>query len=224
MKHLIVAAGVILVGCKAPVAPTAPAVPPARETSGAATAAIAKPGEPAISEALIQSYVVAQREVLILSKAFAAESLDAAERTRRSASGAVSPGRSSAQEERRQKFDAATSAIRSRSGIDTATWDMLDKLFDSLYTSRMAWRQGGGDAAILKLESDLQEQVAAMPVEQRAEAEPELMKLADGLKGLRDGAETRKKFGDAAVDLALRYGGDLETLRDELFRLSLRRR
>lgn len=232
MKRLAVVAVIAVLGCKG--AAQKPTSTESTASQGVAGPSAAKPadqgaatktlGKPEISEDMVKRYAVAQKEILTLSKVFTSETLDALERSRRSKSKAVAESTATAQSERRKRFDERTEAIRAASGVDNQTWDRLDKLFDALFTSRMAWRQKGGDAAIARLEHDVQAQLDRMPPEQKAEATPEMMKLSDGLKGLRDGADARKLYGDAAVNLAIKYGSDLETLREELFRLTVKSR
>jgi len=177
---------------------------------------------PGVDEGVIERYVAAERDILELSKRFAAESLDAGERAARPRpkKGAA---RSPEPPDRRKQFDDQVEAIKSRSGVDRPTWQTLDRLFETVLTARMAWRREGGDAAIQKLERDIQAQLAAMPADQRTKAAPELAKLADGLKGLRDGADARRVWGDAAVDLVIRHGAEVEALREQLFDLAQRR-
>jgi len=177
---------------------------------------------PGVDESVIERYVAAERDILEVSKRFAAESLEAGEkaaRTRPPRRGASSPEGAA----RRKQFDDQVEALKARSGIEASTWQTLDRLFDTVLTARMAWRREGGDQAIAKLERDIQAQLAAMSPEQRTKAEPELTKLADGLKGLRDAAEARRIWGDEAVDLAIRHGGELEALRQQMFDLAQRR-
>lgn len=215
------AAALLLVTAACNVRPEQPApIPP----SPVEAAAQSKPTTsiPGVDEGVIARYVAAERDILELSKRFAAESLDAGERTAktRPKRGAT---RSPEPHDRRQQFDDEVAAIKSRSGIDRPTWQTLDRLFETVLTARMAWRREGGDAAIQKLERDIQAQLAAMPADQRSKAAPELAKLADGLKGLRDGAEARRVWGDAAVDLVIRHGAEVEALREQLFDLAQRR-
>jgi hypothetical protein len=208
----------------------APGMPSSLGAVGAKPAA-SSPASPGIgsgiAEDAVKRYVAAQREILLLSKRYAEEALASAdkvpEKTSKTRSAAARKNAIAARTEHAERFEASAKAIRDRSGVTPRDWELLDKLYESIFTGRTAWRQSGGDAAIAKLERDLQAELARMPAEQRARAAPELLKLADGLKGLRDGAEARSRYGDAAVDLALEHMGDIEALRDELFKTSLRR-
>lgn len=176
-----------------------------------------------ITEDAVKRFVAAQKQILELSKTFASESFDRAEDVAKG-EGVTAARDIAFVHEHAQKFSDELAAVKQKSGLDEDTWHALENLFDSLFTGRMAWRQAGGDEALTKLEKDLQNQLQSMPIEQRREAEPELMKLVDGMKGLRDGADARERHGDAAVDLALEHGTEIETLREDLFKLAIKRR
>ncbi|MBN1960249.1 MAG: hypothetical protein JW841_04830 [Deltaproteobacteria bacterium] len=183
-------------------------------------------GQAAISEDIFKRYALAQQKILSLTKNYTNEMLNNIEQTRNLAktNKEVAALAAKQQNERRLLYNEKVKKIREGAKVDKDTWNLLDKLYDSLFTSRMAWRQGGGDAAIKKLEEEVQAHLDKMPEDVRNEAKPEMMKLSDGLKNLRNGAETRKKYGDAAVNMALKYGAELENLRQELFQLTVRQR
>jgi hypothetical protein len=173
-----------------------------------------------LTEDALLRYVRAETEILERSKTFARESqADAAlaARPRRAKPDAEDNKRT----ERRRAFDTDVKRFRDASGLDDATWGELDKLFDAVMMGRMAWRQSGGDEAIAGLEKEIKAELDKIPEEHRAQSASQLGHLLDGPRGLRDGAEARKRWGDRAVDLVLKHGAEIESLRQELFQLAL---
>ena len=205
---VLVACALVTFACqKKPAEPAAeaPAAQPAAAAPAETTPAPA-PAETApvvITEDLVAKYVEYEKENIRLVTEFAEQArknLKAAEGSTVKTLNTIglTDDMSKAMEE---KLVARRRAL----GLGDAEFEAVKDAAATLANGRMLYNQMGGDAQLAKMEAEMKQQVAAVPADQRAAAEAEMAKVTQGLKDMRDGADVRKKYGDASADAMLKY-------------------
>lgn len=112
-----------------------------------------------------------------------------------------------------ERIDAKTEALRKQARLSARQIEVLDDLVSQIVTNAMVAQQLPDTKPIV---DSLKAQVDQAPEEQRAELLAEIERMEQGADALRNHAEARATFGDAAVDAVLPKVPELTALRHEM--------
>jgi len=217
---VLVACALVTFACqKKPAEPAAeaPAAQPAAAAPAEATPApAAAPAETApvvITEDLVAKYIEYEKENIRLATEFAEQ----ARKNLKAAEGSTVKTLNTIglTDDMSKAMEEKLAAKRRALGLGDAEFEAVKDAAATLANGRMLYNQMGGDAQLAKMEAEMKQQVAAVPADQRAAAEAEMAKVTQGLKDMRDGADVRKKYGDASADAMLKYADVLARQRLE---------
>lgn len=97
-----------------------------------------------------------------------------------------------------ERFDAAEKKLEKDSGLSEAQILAMQDLLGSVVLARSLVNEEA-----LAGVRELRKQIAAMPADQRAEAEKNVAEMEKGIREMRDAKEARERWGDAAVDAVI---------------------
>ncbi len=213
MKRVIVPilALVLMVACGRKSSESAGAVPEAGQAPATQAAApAARPAEPAkveITEDLIKKYMEYEKENLKLVAQFAAETRKNIEAARGDTVKTIN--QIAINDKLSKELDAKLLAARRSMGLGEEAFNVVKEAAEEVGTARLLYNQMGGDAQLARMEAEQKEQVEKAPAEQREAAAAASSAMLKSIRDLRDGTDLRKKYGDAATEILLKYADAL---------------
>ena len=210
-RHLALAiCAAVTMACGQKPADSTTSTPPAQTAEKpAAAAAPAQPATPAapakveITEALVSKYIEYQKVQLDLI----AQYYQASMKNLESAKGDVAKtlNQIAINDEISKKLDAELATRRAALGIGDAEFEAVKDAVEIMAYGRLMYNQMGGDAQLAKMEAEFKKQIATLPADQRPAAEAQMKDMTRSLVDMRDGADIRRKYGDASADAVLKF-------------------
>lgn len=202
-------------------APTAPsgssAAPPkavAVEPAPSAAAAVEERKE-AVTEALVEKYLVYLKEVVPARAATLQKLGDEwghieKEKGLRQGVDAIR-----ASEKYQKAFEELEQRSRAKAGLSDEEVRRASSAVDDVTLPRMLLKEHGMEAQLAAMETQMKAALAQLPPEQRAEAEKELKETSESLKKTRESTEAREKYGDAVVEVILKHEAEFVALQKQ---------
>jgi len=119
----------------------------------------------------------------------------------------------------RSQLEQGSSALREQAGLSAMQVEQISALVDAVIVARLAWQQAGGDEHLASIERRFRDQVVTLPAAGRAPVEAEFKQMIGEVTAMRDAAEARRTYGDAAVERVLARAAELTALRELQFKL-----
>lgn len=115
-----------------------------------------------------------------------------------------------------ERLDAKTETLRKAAGLSDRQIELLDDLVTQLVTSQMLIQNLPDMQSLV---DTMKEQAKSAPEEQRATVLAEIERMEKDARAMKEYAEARATFGDAAVDTVLAQLPALTALRTEMIEL-----
>jgi hypothetical protein len=217
---LPIAALLLSVHCSKGSPPTPKAQPGAAQPAGQAAAAPAlqaPAAEPAaeaprieITEARVARYAVYLADIIPAQRAILQQSGEGFRKVDQENGLKQTADAVDTVQKAQRAADEAERRAEAKAGLSKEEVGALSGPVGEVLLARLTASQQ--DSAVQAMEQQMRESVAKLPADQRAEAEKSLGELTQGLKDLKDAKESRKAYGDQAVDAILKHEAELAPL------------